>query len=287
MAIGDYAMPFMTASKTAYALERQKERYWSSEHAQSLFEERISPMHPVITQEQHRQFEENGFFVLEDVFTKAEMDALSAVIEKHHFRHEELLQEVGTQGISRANEISFTSHLAEQDDAIRAFCTRPEFVAISTQLLGPDIDLYWNQSVFKGPEGDKQFPWHQDDGYTPVTPSPYLTLWLALNDATPENGCISVLPGSHKRGLAPHESTPIGLSCHSLDDPDQGVLVPVKAGSIAAFQSLMMHKSGINRSTGIRKAYIIQYSHAGLRNAKTGEVLTGKIPVARKGEAAE
>ncbi|MBV9852740.1 MAG: phytanoyl-CoA dioxygenase family protein, partial [Armatimonadetes bacterium] len=123
-----------------------------------------------------------------------------------------------------------------------------------------------------------------DDGYTPVTPSPYLTLWLALNDATPENGCISVLPGSHKRGLVEHRPSPIGLVCHSSDDPDQGVRVPVKAGSMAVFQSLTMHKSGPNVSDSPRKAYVIQYSRAGLRNAKTGEVLTGKVPVARDGK---
>jgi ectoine hydroxylase-related dioxygenase (phytanoyl-CoA dioxygenase family) len=243
-------------------------------------------MIPTITEAQKAQFHELGYFVLENVFTLAEMEALASHIEAHHRRHEARLQEVGVEGISRAGEISFTSHLAEQDEAIRAFCQRPEFVAIATTLLGPDVDLYWNQSVFKGPECEKQFPWHQDDGYTPVTPSPYLTLWLALNDATPENGCISVLPGSHKRGLVAHYRTPIGLVCHELDDPDQGVQVPVKAGSMAVFQSLTMHKSGVNRSQGMRKAYIIQYSHAGLRNALTGEVLTGKIPLARAGKPA-
>ena len=243
-------------------------------------------MHPIITPEQRREYEDQGFFILENLFTQEEMAALTDALEKYHAKHEARLQEVGTEGISRAGEIAFTCHIAEEDETVRAFCQRPEFVAITTQMLGPDVDLYWNQTVFKGPEGEKQFPWHQDDGYTPVTPSPYLTLWLALNDATVENGCVWVLPASHKQGLVPHEQSPIGLICHSLDDPDQGIPVPVKAGSVIAFQSLTMHKSGVNRSTGMRKAYIIQYSHAGLRNAKTGEILTGKIPVARKGEAA-
>ena len=244
-------------------------------------------MTPTITNEQKQQLKERGYFVLEKVFTQAEMDELAEQIETHQRRHEEALrQQGGTQGISRAEEITFTSHLAERDEGIRAFCTRPEFVAITTQILGPDIDLYWNQSVFKQPEGKKEFPWHQDDGYTPVDPSPYLTLWLALNDATPENGCISVLPGAYKRGLLPHRPSPIGLVCHESDDPDQGVLVPVKAGSIAVFWSLTPHKSGANVSRGPRKAYVIQYSHAGLKNAKTGEVLPGKIPVARAGKPA-
>ncbi len=244
-------------------------------------------MIPTITDTQRSEFAENGFFVLDNVFTPEEMNALAGHIEAFQKRHEEaLIAKGGTEGISRAGEISFTAFLAEQDPAVREFCLRPEFVAITTQLLGPDTDLYWNQSVFKGPDGAKEFPWHQDDGYTPVEPSPYLTLWLALNDAIPENGCISVIPGSHKRGLVPHLPSPIGLICHPLDDPDQGIKVPVKAGSMAVFTSLTFHKSGVNRTQGTRKAYVIQYSHAGLRNAKTGEVLPDKIPVARSGVAA-
>jgi ectoine hydroxylase-related dioxygenase (phytanoyl-CoA dioxygenase family) len=242
-------------------------------------------MIPTITPEQITAFREEGYFVLENVFTREEMETLGGLIEAHHWRHEERLKEVGTEGISRAGEISFTAFLAEQDEGIRRFVLRPEFVHIATTLLGPDVDLYWNQSVFKGPDGNAQFPWHQDDGYTPVTPSPYLTLWLAINDATPENGCISVLPGSHKGGLRPHQQTPLGLACHSLDDPDQGVMVPVRAGSMAAFQSLTVHKSGVNRSQSFRKAYVIQYSQAGLRNAVTGERIENRIALARGGQA--
>lgn len=245
-------------------------------------------MVPVISEEQKHLFQEEGFFVLENVFSVEEMEALSGHIEAYHRQQEEIIKaQGGTIGISRANEIAFTPFLAEADKNIREFVLRSEFVSICNQLLGEDVDLYWNQSVFKAPEGYKEFPWHQDDGYTPVTPSPYLTLWLALNDATVENGCISVLPGSHKGGLVPHERTPIGLVCHAQDDPNQGVHVPVKAGSIAVFQSLTMHKSGVNRSQGMRKAYIIQYSQAGLRHAITGELLPNKIALTRGGQRVE
>jgi ectoine hydroxylase-related dioxygenase (phytanoyl-CoA dioxygenase family) len=243
-------------------------------------------MIPAISDEQRALMNEQGYFVLENVFTRTEMDSLAEKIEQYQRKHEEAVRaRGGTEGISRADEITFTAFLAENDEQIHQFVTRPEFVAIATQLLGPDVDLYWNQSVFKQPEGKKIFPWHQDDGYTPVEPSPYLTLWLALNDATPENGCISVLPGAYKRGLLPHKRTDIGLVCHDADDPDQGVLVPVSAGSLAVFWSLTPHKSGANVSKGPRKAYVIQYSKAGLKNAHTGETLTGKIPLARGGAA--
>lgn len=238
-----------------------------------------------VTQHHRDAMESQGFCVLERVFARQDMDRLALLIERHQRRHEEdIARQGGTQGISRASEITFTSHLAEQDPEIMEFCRRPELIAISTAFLGPDVDLYWNQSVYKMPEGRKEFPWHQDDGYTPVSPSPYLTLWLAINDATPENGCISALPGSYRKGLLPHEQTPIGLSCHASDDPDQGVLVPVSAGSLAVFWSLTAHKSGANVSSGIRKAYIIQYSKAGLINAITGAPIERLTPVARNGQ---
>lgn len=245
-------------------------------------------MIPTITETQRQHLDSDGFFVLEDVFTLSEMNELAARIESYQKRHEDAVAaQGGTQGISRASEITFTDHLAEQDPDICAFVKRPEFVSLTTQLLGPDTDLYWNQSVFKMPEGKREFPWHQDDGYTPVTPSPYLTLWLALNDATPENGCISVLPGSHAGGLTEHRPSPLGLVCHEAHAPDQGVRVPVRAGSLAVFWSLTMHKSGPNVSNSPRKAYVIQYARAGLRYAQSGEPVPGLLPIARDGLAAE
>ena len=230
--------------------------------------------------------ETQGFCILENVFSQADMDSLAAAIETYQARHQvEIARKGGTAGISRATEITFTSHLAEQDAEIMRFRRRPEPIHIATEFLGGDVDLYWNQSVYKMPEGTKEFPWHQDDGYTPVTPSPYLTLWLAITDATPENGCVSALPGSHRRGLLPHEQTPLGLACHPANDPDQGVQVPVRAGSIAVFWSLTAHKSGANVSSGVRKAYIIQYAKAGLKSLLTGQAIETVTPMARGGRA--
>lgn len=229
--------------------------------------------------------EEQGFTLFEALFTESELAEVTSAIERFEAaKQAELASGSGVQGITRASEITFNDHLAERDETLCAFVSRPEFVELATNFLGPDVDLYWNQSVFKYPEGDKVFPWHQDDAYTPVTPAPYLTLWLALNDATEENGCISVLPGSHRGGLRPHEQSNIGLVGYSNDEPDQGVLVPVSAGSIAAFWSLTLHKSGANRSKGMRKAFVIQYCPKGLARLSDGGTIEGLIPIARDGK---
>lgn len=119
-----------------------------------------------------------------------------------------------------------------------------------------------------------------------VDPSPYLTIWIALNDVTIENGCVWFLPGSHKQGVVPHEDTSIGKSCYSLDAENQGVPAPLPAGSAAVFWSTTMHKSGINVSNGERKGLVIQYCHAGLRYSHNQELVPDLKPVARMGSVA-
>lgn len=246
-------------------------------------------MKPIIevSAEQRAEMDERGFYVFPDVFTREEMEELSVALDAHERRMRENLQSIGGEsGISRADEITFTDHIAEQDETVAAFLKRPEWIALTTAFLGPDVDLYWNQTVFKQPEAPREFPWHQDDAYTPVVPAPYLTLWLAINDATPENGCISVLPGSHLGGLRPHAPSPIGWVGYSSEEEDQGLLVPATAGSVIAFWSLTLHKSGPNRSSGIRKAFVVQFCAEGLRLVEGNQLIEGLMPIARSGQPA-
>ena len=75
---------------------------------------------------------------------------------------------------------------------------------LCSDLLGPDVNLYWDQAVYKKPEKPRRVPWHQDNGYTYVEPQQYLTIWLALTDATEDNGCPVVAPGVHRMGTLAH-----------------------------------------------------------------------------------
>lgn len=161
----------------------------------------------------------------------------------------------GQEGISIPGEIVFTAILPAQDKTLDAFIRDPKFVELTSDILGPDVQLYWNRTVYKRPEAKRDFPWHQDNGYVPTDPEHYLTCWVALTDASIKNGCIWVLPGSHRQGVAPHKNTKFGLQCYFGDDP--GVPAPVPAGSLIAFQSMLFHRSGPNQSTGMRKAYSV------------------------------
>ena len=82
--------------------------------------------------------------------------------------------------------------------------------------------------MYKKPGTESPFPWHQDNGYAFVEPQQYLTCWVALTDATEDNGCPWVVPGLHRRGTLAHEYSDIGFVC--LRDPADAVAVPVRAG---------------------------------------------------------
>jgi phytanoyl-CoA hydroxylase len=238
----------------------------------------------IVTPERRTRFDREGYFVLEAFFTPDEVTEVTTAIDVHAGRHDDSLSKTGAQGISRPGEIAFTAHLAERDPAIAAFCKHPKMVCLTSELLGSDVRLYWDQSVYKRPETAREFPWHQDNGYTPVEPEQYLTCWLALTDATLVNGCIWVLPGSHKDGTRPHSPSPIGLV--GYDGPEIGVPVPLASGSMAVFSSLLLHKSGPNLTTDqTRKAYVIQYCQAHTRLLKTGELLEDRMWVVRNGVA--
>ncbi len=234
-----------------------------------------------VTAEQARQYDERGFFVLEGALGRAEVDALTGAIDPFEERGADALRELegGRFFIARADEITFTTHLVPHSPVLRAFTTSALLADLCADLIGPDVRLYWDQAVYKKPGTESPFPWHQDNGYAFVEPQQYLTCWVALTDATEENGCPWVVPGLHRRGTLAHEYSHIGFVC--LRDPDDAVPVSARAGSIVVFSSLTPHSTGPNRTREVRKAYIVQFAPSGaevLRTEPDGS--TVRIPAA-------
>ena len=216
-----------------------------------------------VTTEQARRYDEDGFFVLEGALGEDEVAELVEAIDPFEARQEEALRtmEGGRFFIARADEITFTTHLVLRSELLRRFTSSALFADVCADLVGPDVRLYWDQAVYKKPGTESPFPWHQDNGYAFVEPQQYLTCWVALTDATEDNGCPWVVPGLHRLGTLAHEYSDIGFVC--LRDPEHAVAVPAAAGSIVVFSSLTPHSTGPNRTDAVRKAYIVQFAPSG------------------------
>jgi ectoine hydroxylase-related dioxygenase (phytanoyl-CoA dioxygenase family) len=230
-----------------------------------------APPHRILDAAQARAWNERGCFLLRDAFTPAEMAAVQAEIDPVEERVASVLRAHPDKKIFIAEDgnITFTVHMAARSPALRAFCQHRVFTDLCHDLIGPDVRLYWDQAVYKKPERPGVFPWHQDNGYTYLEPQQYLTCWVALTDATRENGCPWVAPGLHRLGTLAHTLTPHGWQCLDADPPDAEP-IEAPAGSIVVFSSLTPHKTGPNLGGGVRKAYIVQFAPDGARAYRDG-----------------
>jgi phytanoyl-CoA hydroxylase len=153
--------------------------------------------------------------------------------------------------------------------AFSRFLRTPDLLPIVTTLLGTgDVDCFLSQFIFKNPGAWGQ-PWHQDSYYFPFTPArPIVGLWLAVTEATLENGCLHVLPGSHVEPV--HEHIPdrrdganygyMEIVDHAMDGQVPSLMQP---GDLLVFDSHLMHRSTDNVSTGIRAAMVFHVAAAG------------------------
>lgn len=216
-----------------------------------------------VSAEQARQFDELGFFVVEDAFDPATLAELDREIAPGEEAVRSFLagQDGGRFGVAGVDTQTVAPHLVRRSNALARFCAHPLLAGICRDLVGPDVRLYWEQAVYKQPYSTEPVLWHQDNGYTFVEPQAYLTCWIAITDATPENGCVAVMPGAHRDGTLVHRETPIGFECWG--DDGAAVLVPVRAGGLVVFSSLTPHRTGRNRTGEVRKAYIVQYAPDG------------------------
>lgn len=212
-----------------------------------------------ITAEQAAQFDELGYFVLEDVFDVATLERLDHELEPGDRHVKRFLADTpdGRLGIAGLDSQTIAPHAVTRSSFARDVAAHETLAGVARDLVGPDVRLYWDQSVYKQPNGSEPVLWHQDNGYTYVDPQAYLTCWIAITDATPDNGCVTVVPRVHRDGTLAHNSTPIGEECWG--DWSVAVEVPVRAGSVVVFSSLTPHATKLNRTEMVRKAYIVQY----------------------------
>jgi ectoine hydroxylase-related dioxygenase (phytanoyl-CoA dioxygenase family) len=229
-----------------------------------------------LSTQQRDRFDENGWLVIPDVIggdamarLVSELDGLQAEVDAQLARreHERIL-------ISERGAITFAVHPVLRSGAARELARHRVLVGLAADLLGPDVNFYWDQAVYKQPEKPRRFPWHQDSGYAFVEPQHYLTCWLALTDATVDNGCPWVLPGGHRSGTLLHRWVdPLGLEC--FDAASGAAPAEVGAGGAVVFSSLTPHYTGPNTTSSVRKAYIAQYAPVGIR-VLSGDPLAGE-----------
>jgi phytanoyl-CoA hydroxylase len=176
----------------------------------------------------------------------------------------------------------FNAHLV---GTTREFAQSELVADIVADLLGPDIDVFQSQFILKNPGAWGQ-PWHQDSYYFRFDQQPQIGLWLAITEATLENGCLSVLPGSHHLPIQTHDpddrsGANQGYTVVRTADDAKAVPVLMEPGDLLVFHSYLLHRSVDNRSNGRRAAMVYHYGRAGTKNQAPPEIVAMQERVTR------
>lgn len=149
------------------------------------------------------------------------------------------------------------------------YARHPGILDLVSQLIGDDIILWGSQVFCKPPLTGKAIPWHQDGQYWPIRPIATCSVWIALDDAMPENGCMRYIPGSHANGsIYRHRlSDRTDIVLNQEVDPSQfdesaGRDDTLKAGQFSLHDVYLIHGSNANRSPKRRAGFVIRYMPA-------------------------
>lgn len=238
-------------------------------------------------QEQKAFFDENGYVVVPDIISPADLEELRCMIDKvldGTLKPElpepdtgvplddfQIQWEPGMRDnpdIPRREKIRCVFHLGHTHPFFRHHVLRREITSVVENLIGFNPLLYTDQTFMKPAHHGSEVPFHQDSGYWPaVRPHGMLSCWLAIDDATVENGCMHFIPGSHRELIPHHEFQGVqqwGLLENQVD-LSREVPVELKAGSASFHHSLTVHRSFPNNSDRSRRGLISIYMPADIQ----------------------
>ena len=227
-----------------------------------------------LSPEEKSSWKENGYFIRYDVFAEAENDSLGQIADdlalgKRPCRaaniHQNALVRDGKAEASGTRAMHCIHHINKYSPEFLARTRDPRLTDPIVDLIGPNILGLNNLYIWKPPKIGLGFPWHQDKWYFN---NQYITektvgTWTAIDAADEGNGCLYVIPGSHKNGVHEHinlegsQQNEFKLALGAQDEA--GVPVEVPTGSVIFFNNQLLHKSADNRSERFRRCNVAHY----------------------------
>lgn len=215
------------------------------------------------------EYRARGHATVPGVFTPAEMDAAIADVEQWGEAFLSALPPSERKwyvdgGVKAREVLRKLDNPHHHRAAFRALAADPRLVRLVESVIGPGVSVYFSQVFFKAPEGGGPKPAHQDNFYFgPRDPEALVTAWIALDDATPENGCLYFGEGTHLRPVEPHVAPPgepynLQVEAARLSRMPM-TAAPVARGGVSFHHGGVVHQSGPNRSTRWRRACALHY----------------------------
>ena len=237
-------------------------------------------------------FEKEGYLVVENLLSAKEIAECQAEIHRlHQFAagHESdadreradvarrhVQREPFAEGETQGDDLPVlrkAENTRQYSDVFHNLAQHPKLISVVQELIGQDLLLFRSTLMFKPAFHGSSHGLHQDSAYWPMEPPNLVTVSIALNDATPENGCFKVIPRSHLWGMQSWGHIARQQDAELTDRKEvakQQMDVPLSAGSALFFHSLMVHGSGPNATPNSRNTALYAYFSPQVRYVPQG-----------------
>jgi phytanoyl-CoA hydroxylase len=198
------------------------------------------------------QFDADGYVIVRNVIDRDLISSASRHVDWLLHKHPDRLGE------------DLGHDLVLDDPFWLRLVSDPRLIELAAQFVGPDIALFASHYISKPAGSGRPVLWHQDAGYWPLDPMEVVTLWLAVDSSTVQNGCVRVIPGSHRLGVYDvrrrHDVQSVlgSESAVEIDERD-AVDLELQPGDVEIHHPNLLHASRANLSPMRRCGLTIRY----------------------------
>jgi ectoine hydroxylase-related dioxygenase (phytanoyl-CoA dioxygenase family) len=226
---------------------------------------------PPLSSEQVARFRTDGYLALESIAPAAEVEQLRGVFARLFsdgagWNRGAQFDLAGADDKGRPAKLPQLLNPVEFAPELRDTQFRANALAIARQLLGEGTEPWFEHAILKPPRYGAPTPWHQDEAHRddPGTDYEQISIWMPLQEATPENGCMRYMAGSHLGPVLEHRSPNndpriTALECGGGFDAAQAVPCPLPPGGAAVHHCRTLHSAGPNQTDLPRCAYILAF----------------------------
>ncbi|MCM5663068.1 phytanoyl-CoA dioxygenase family protein [Galbibacter mesophilus] len=209
----------------------------------------------IISTEEQEFYRKNGYLLPEkQLFSPQKFNDLRNIFE-------ETLREKGNKNAADLDVPHFS------DELLFSFLMADEVLDVVEKIIGPNIGLWSSHFISKEPLTGKRTPWHEDSAYWEGRFDSFdkvVTVWLAIDESSVENGCMGVVPGTHKNGFSNYKE--VGTETSTFDseistevDDKDVVWFELQPGQYSLHDSRIIHGAKANTSTKRRTGYTMRY----------------------------
>ncbi|MEM7532840.1 MAG: phytanoyl-CoA dioxygenase family protein [Chloroflexota bacterium] len=230
-----------------------------------------------ITDEHIAHFHDQGYLVIHNAFNQTEvqdgLDGLMDLLDGSSPDFKGVMYEKASQGIDvksmpaeqKQNYVRKFMWFVEHDRRLKALSEHPKLMAVLSRILDDAPDLFQDMALLKPPHIGREKPWHQDHAYFNLPlETTVVGVWIALDEATTENGCMVINPGTNRRGPVVHFRRRDWQICDTHVNNQGALAVPLKPGGCLLFHSFIQHGTPTNRTDMRRRAVQYHYKPAGV-----------------------